>query len=91
MGIFELFLIAGSIISLVVAWGLFYENCTLAIYIVNLLNDKIQLTEDLIELQIIKIKLMKEIIILEDANKKPKLLLEDNDNNNQKNETPKTI
>ena len=77
MGIFEILLITGSIISLLVAWGLFYENCSLAIYVVSLLNDKIKLTEELIELQILKIKLMKEIILPQDAQKTPKLLLEE--------------
>jgi len=90
MGIFELFLIAGSVICLVVAWGLFYENCSLAVYIVKLLNDNIHLTENAIEAQIDKIRLMREIDAIKDTQEN-KLIPEETDSHNKSNETCNSI
>lgn len=90
MRIFELFLISGSILSLIISWGLFYENCNLTRYVVNILNDNIRLINEAVELQMDKMQLMNQIIVLQDADKNPKLLLEEIEKQSN-DETPTSI
>ena len=52
MGLFEIFLVLSSVISLGVGYKLFHENCVLLFDLLNALQSKIDLTQKVIELEI---------------------------------------
>ena len=52
MGLFEAFLVLGSVISLGVGYKLFHENCVLIFDLLDAVQSKIELTKKVIELEI---------------------------------------